>query len=258
MFGKKSTSFTNGSGVYVRCGDGHYLKAVVVDKGEGRTGVDLTKVMWNRGKTVDIFEGVKPWKRISESEFDKVTETARAEWQSWHEDIVLKYCFTCNEKRYFTMDNDKVPAGRWYAAQVVVDELSCGLSNADRMAYLDAVDEALNKGDLARVAVLNNEQRTRARIGLDIDLITAFASIMIIEEGEAVDNYDPAFNKRKINEWRANMGDTFFLSAPIRAILPFSSMSESDFMERLKMMEEMKQSGLLKAWLEKSRKEPTT
>lgn len=247
IFKRDNKHFTNGSGIYVECHNGYYLKMV-------RSG-NATPVMEKllcKGDSARYFPN---WKPISKSKWDKESEAARAGWQDWMTQTQMEFAFEMDGKRYFLLRADTMPAGRFYAAQVTLDELRCGMDAETHIAFCDAIDEAINKGDLARVAVLNKERRTRAQIGASADLVLRFASVMIVEEGEDITTYDPRTNHAKIEAWKKGVGDRFFSCAPASLILPFLHLSEEKMEERIELARELDKSGLI-ARLTKSSKRP--
>lgn len=234
--------FTNGNGVYIECFNGYYHKLTRSASDSVVARIECT------GDATQYFE---TWKPITKAQYIKQAEPIKASWQEWHTEIPLEFLFECGGKKYFTCEAGRLPAGRWFHSQVILDEIGMGLNGDMIDAFTGAMTEALNKGDMKRVGVLINEVETRRKLLADVDAITRFAAVKIFEEGENLAEFDLDYQKRKIAHWREHMGDSFFLSKPIKMLLPFSDMSQDEWVQRLAMVKKLDEEGLLSRFARK-------
>jgi hypothetical protein len=69
--------------------------------------------------------------------------------------------------------------------------------------------------------VHNNRLSERLNYLVSKDIIYKIASIAFIDENENPLSYDTKYNESKIQNWKDNGADAFFLSQPMRRLIPF-------------------------------------
>jgi len=110
--------------------------------------------------------------------------------------------------------------------------------------YLQIQREAINKGDLNTVAIVNNDIQRRIDMILNTNLMYVVFSCVFfnLEDGEDLTNYDYDFNDEKIKIFKSEDIGSFFFNQPISRFLPPLDFSKQDLQTLLKMsqMEEIR------------------
>jgi hypothetical protein len=102
-------------------------------------------------------------------------------------------------------------------------ELQNGITKEYLLDHVKIMSGLLSqtKIDIGKVAVHNNRLSERLNYLVSKDIIYKIASIAFIDENENPLSYDTKYNESKIQNWNDNGADAFFLSQPMRRLIPF-------------------------------------
>jgi hypothetical protein len=157
--------------------------------------------------------------------------------------LPMKYAFTSGGVDYYEPDQDKgglnaLPWRRAMALQHFYDELNMNVDRKFLEDYVKAVDNVLsgkaNKAgtkvsiQVAEVVNLNAILAERLKWIFTPDLVYKVASVVFMEKGEDPTLYDEKLNQRKIENWKKNGLEAFFLNEPVQRLLPFLNGSPKD------------------------------
>jgi hypothetical protein len=131
---------------------------------------------------------------------------------------------------YYRFANEqRIPALRAMAALDVYEELEYKVTKEHLTLHFQAVQEAVDKGELGRIAVLTEIMQQRLGWITHIDLVYKLASVLYFDISENPESYDQVYNAQKIASWKAdNEVGAFFLTTPIIELTPFSDILETD------------------------------
>lgn len=159
--------------------------------------------------------------------------------------IVYELAFVLNNKPYYWVaDQTSVPAYRALAALTIYQEMEMGVDKAYLIKHSDEVDAILAKQrpsikELARLQTLHKNLKERAQLMVLPDYVYKLASVVFLAENESPLGYDFEFNAKKIEEFRKDAGVAFFLTTPIKNLIPFLKLPRGDIRQYLKVTEEI-------------------
>jgi len=135
-----------------------------------------------------------------------------------------QFAFECGGVKYFEfVDKNNLPYQRGLDALTFFQELQNGVTKEYLLDHVKIMSGILSqtKIDIGKVAVHNNRLSERLNYLVSKDIIYKIASIAFIDENENPLSYDTKYNESKIQNWKDNGADAFFLSQPMRRLIPF-------------------------------------
>lgn len=135
-----------------------------------------------------------------------------------------QFAFECGGVKYFEfVDKNNLPYQRGLDALTFFQELQNGITKEYLLDHVKIMSGLLSqtKIDIGKVAVHNNRLSERLNYLVSKDIIYKIASIAFIDENENPLSYDTKYNETKIQNWKDNGADAFFLSQPMRRLIPF-------------------------------------
>lgn len=124
---------------------------------------------------------------------------------------------------YFKFESlDKLPIQRMEAAKDIELQNSNRVDDKYLDAFQESLEELLNQGNLAQIAVLNLYLKERRKYLTSIELAYAYASVLYFSYDENPNRYDPAKADKKIKHWIENDDvEDFFLKAHFQTVEGF-------------------------------------
>jgi len=140
----------------------------------------------------------------------------------------IEFVFECEDIRYYKFANElNMPIDRAMSATDIYAEMELKVDSQFILSHCKAVNEALNKGKLTEVALLNQVLERKTSQITNIDLMYKLASVLYFSESENPHVYDYAVAKKKMESWkRQKEVHAFFLQMPIKDFLPSFNTSE--------------------------------
>lgn len=158
-------------------------------------------------------------------------------------DFPLEYAFTCNGIEYFEfIDKNNLPYERGMEALTFYQEMQNGVTNDYLKAYNAKMNQLLSdpkKINLNEIIKLQARFEERCNYIVSKDIIYKVASIAFVDKKEPLTRYDYKLNEKKIANWKENAGDSFFLSMPIKKLIPFLQKSGDTSLMYLNIVEKM-------------------
>ena len=158
-------------------------------------------------------------------------------------DFPLEYAFTCNGIEYFEfIDKNNLPYERGMEALTFYQEMQNGVTNDYLKAYNAKMNQLLSdpkKINLNEIIKLQSRFEERCNYIVSKDIIYKVASIAFVDKKEPLTRYDYKLNEKKIKNWKENAGDSFFLSMPIKKLIPFLQKSGDTSLMYLNIVEKM-------------------
>jgi hypothetical protein len=158
-------------------------------------------------------------------------------------DYPLEYAFTCNGVEYFEfVDKNNLPYERGLEALTFYQEMQNGVTNDYLKAYNAKMNQLLSdprKINLNEIIKLQARFEERCNYIVSKDIIYKVASVAFVDKNEPLTRYDFKMNEKKISNWKENAGDSFFLSMPIKKLVPFLQKSGDTSLMYLNIVEKM-------------------
>lgn len=133
---------------------------------------------------------------------------------------------------YFRFDDQfKLPTGRGLCALTIYEEFNMRADREYLEAHIRATEIILNTNPikLTVLAQINSNLKERLNLALFPDHVYKLASVVFFDETESPYNYDYAYNKKKIEKWKASGGMLdFFLKTPLRDLIPSLKLPEQN------------------------------
>lgn len=156
----------------------------------------------------------------------------------------VEYAFTCEGVDYYQFaDFNNIPALRGLKTMVFYEELKMKCSIDYLKIHCEAVDNILSKDkiNIFDIKKLNEQMKERLEIALDTELIYKLASIVFFDKDENVEDFDFAYNEKKVQAWKRTGAGAFFLLKPVQELLPVLKSTDVNFQMYSQVVEELNQ-----------------
>jgi hypothetical protein len=144
---------------------------------------------------------------------------------------VVEFAFSIGGVDYFQCGSGELtnmPFNRAEKAMVFYEELKANIDYNYLSWVTNEIEALLDKGKLTKVANLVSLIKERLNLAPEPDLVLKLASVMYFDKNESIYDYDFAYNKKKIANWKTHKLDAFFLKMPIEKLLPHIDFSKID------------------------------
>lgn len=157
----------------------------------------------------------------------------------------LEFAFKCGNVDYFEfVDKNNLPYERGLEALTFYQEMQNGVTNDYIKNYNAAMSKLLSdpkKINLNEIIKLQMRFEERCNFIISKDIIYKVASVAFVDKSEPLTRYDFKANEKKIKNWKENAGDSFFLSMPIKKLVPFLAKSGDTSLTYLAIVEKVEQ-----------------
>jgi len=158
----------------------------------------------------------------------------------------IKEAFVSDGVTYYMFEDIfAMPCQRALEATTFYEEMKSKITKEYLTEFIGAMSDVLSdpKGiNVTTIVLLMNTLKERSEFIIDSDIVFKLASVLYFDGNENPYQYDMKYNFAKIKNWKANndVAD-FFLSTPIKNLLPFTDISENDLRNYLKIQTKMKE-----------------
>lgn len=152
---------------------------------------------------------------------------------------VIEFAFSIGGVDYFQCgagEFTNMPFNRAEKAMVFYEELKANIDYNYLLWITNEIEALLDKGKLTKVANLVSLIKERLSLAPEPDLVLKLASVMYFDKNESIYDYDFAYNKKKIANWKTHKLDAFFLKMPIEKLLPHIDFSKIDSIQMKEAM----------------------
>lgn len=150
--------------------------------------------------------------------------------------------FEINGVQYYELpDIFSLPTGRALAALDFYKEVKMSCDRETLIQHCEAFDKIFNSKsiDLMQLAKIQLQLKEKLEMIATPDLIYKLASVCFFDKTESLEDYDFAYGQKKIAEWKASKGYSFFLLSPVKKLIPFMDLSDSDLETYMKVAESL-------------------
>lgn len=142
------------------------------------------------------------------------------------------FAFEADGVKYYEFDDaNSIPCDRAFCALAFYEEMQMRCTREFLKAHCQATEDAINNKNgisITNLAKLNQQLKERLELIFEPELIYKLASVVYFDESESPYSYDFKYGLQKIQAWKkGNIGD-FFLSQPIRKLMPQTDLSKAD------------------------------
>lgn len=158
-----------------------------------------------------------------------------------HPDIApqVEFAFECKGKNYYRMSHEfRLPTGRYKFLDAYLTEHELRMTPKMFHDYLDKIDNQVNRGELAKIAVTSYNMRTHANLLFVPDTIRKLAAVIYFDETEDLRDYNPDYGQKKIKDWDEDGKYAFFLTRPIVELLNLEGISVTSLQTYIQSAEE--------------------
>lgn len=144
----------------------------------------------------------------------------------------VEFAFEADGIKYFEFsDANNIPCERAFSAIALYEELNMRCTREYLQAHAQAVEDAINdRGGISitNLAKLNQQLKERLDLIFEPELVYKLASVIYFDETENPYKYDFKYGIEKVARWKKQNIADFFLSLPIKKLLPQTDLSNQD------------------------------
>lgn len=133
-----------------------------------------------------------------------------------------------------------MPHNRYNKCTRFATEFNMRIDGDELKELLDKSMEQLNKGNVTRSIIIQNQIKERTDMLISIDASYRLASCVYFFKEENLDDYDYEIGDMKIELFKKEKLDSFFLSKPMNNFLPAINLSEEGLRAYLLLERELK------------------
>ena len=149
--------------------------------------------------------------------------------------------FKVDGVQYYEFDNlSDCPAGRYLRIQQFMVELNLRIDKETLEELLAESLKAIDEGHLARSIIIQTDILNRTKFIVETETAYRLASAVFFTLDEDLTTYDFDYNQKKIEKFKKERIATFFLSRPMRKLIPQINISGQDLEIYLKMTKAQK------------------
>lgn len=156
----------------------------------------------------------------------------------------VKEAFVWEGIQYYEFDDVfQMPCDRAFSAMDYYEELRQKVTREYLLDHVEAVDALLTakKIDIYRIKEVNQFMKERLEFITDPDIIYKLASVMYFDKSENPYKYDMKYGQEKVAKWKESNIADFFLSTPIKELLPWEDISQDDLANYMKIVTQIKE-----------------
>lgn len=183
-------------------------------------------------------------KRLLHKLLLKLAEATEQKPKTWktEEGHVIEPAFISGGVQYYMMkDMFNTYCGRGLEALDVYEQWNMRCSRQHLIDFINGVDAILSKPTIRiqDIVVLTRSLAERLNYALPTkEIIYKFAAVAFFDEKESPYHYDEEYGKEKIERWKKEMDiEAFFLTVPIKVMIPLPDISAQDLEPYLKVVE---------------------
>lgn len=147
---------------------------------------------------------------------------------------VIKPAFISGGIQYFEFDTTaNLPWKRAMKFISIYNELDMKCDKLLLKQYCNAVDSIFNKpkigfDEMAELKKMNSVLKERLQWVTDVDLVYKICSVVFFDANENPDDWEWKYAAEKIERWKKEDIDSFFLHEPIQRLIPFFGNSNTN------------------------------
>jgi len=164
------------------------------------------------------------------------------------------YSFTCNDVDYFKFDDSmSIPCGRSFNALSYYEELEMRCTREYLQGTMNAIIDILKSTEINIFEIYKLASNTLERLDyiFEPSIVKKLASVVYFDESENPYSYDFKYGVEKMDAWDKHPieikgteqswqpGIDFFLSKPIKSLMPSTNLSKADLQAYLATMQAM-------------------
>jgi hypothetical protein len=157
-------------------------------------------------------------------------------------DFNTQFAFECGGVDYFEfVDKNNLPYQRGLDSLIFFQELQNGITNQYLKDHTKIMSGLLAQKtiDIGKIAMHNARLEERLNFIISKEIIYKVASVCFVDKNENPLTYDFKYNEKKIQNWKDNGADAFFLQQPLKRLIPFLKEYGESSLTYLRAIEEV-------------------
>ena len=168
--------------------------------------------------------GEKPKERLHPKEKKTIVPAFKVEGEQYYEFANLSDC----------------PAGRYFRIQQFLVEVSLRVDRETQISLLNQALKHLDDLSVTKATAIIMDLKNRTEFLVETETAYRLASAAFFTLDEDLRSYDFDYNQHKIEKFKRQNIGSFFLTRPMRKLLPQINISEDDLAIYLKVTEAQK------------------
>lgn len=138
---------------------------------------------------------------------------------------------------YEFVEPTDMPPVRYSRMMDFIDEMNLKITYKSLSDLLTKQKEAFDTGQYTDVAIINGELLRRTEYAINFDSAYKLASCVFfnLKDNEDLTDYDVDYNEKKIEIFKREKIEGFFLKTPMKRYLPLGDLSDGDLQTYLKI-----------------------
>ena len=142
---------------------------------------------------------------------------------------LIQFAFEIDGVEFFEFKNIiDMPALRYQAESRFITEMTLGINLKDLKSTIEKSLEFLDKGNITKSIIEQGNILELTKKIIKFDAIYNLAACHYFYKDENLDNYDYDIGEEKIELFKAQSLESFFLNTPIKQFLPDQNLSATD------------------------------
>jgi hypothetical protein len=159
---------------------------------------------------------------------------------------LIEYCFEIDGVQYYQFKNYiDIPPLRYAKICDFMEEVTLGLSRESLQYSLEKITEAINAGDIKKMAKIISMIEYQIEAFSNTDILYRLCSSVFITLDEDISVYDEDYNNEKIKAFKSVKAEDFFLTKSIKGLFPqvdFSNNNIPTFFTRERVVKKFMES----------------
>ena len=150
---------------------------------------------------------------------------------------LIEKVFTINGDDFYAFKNlADMPVNRYLQIGSFQEEASFKLTTKLLFELLEHIEKSLNEGKITRAIEILSEIKLRLSLKLEPDILYRLASCVYFYKDEDLSNYDYDLGDKKIELFKKENVDNFFLNEPLSSLAPLRNISAEDIRDYSKII----------------------
>lgn len=154
---------------------------------------------------------------------------------------LIDFAFDIEGEEFYCFKNlADMPQERYYKVSEFVTEADNKVTRLVLLDYLSEMNRMINEGNFGKVASLVDGLEYRASMLIETETMYRLASAIFFTLEEDLTTYDIDFNDQKVEVFKKNKIEDFFLKEPVSKFIPLPDISPKDLAACSKLTESVK------------------
>jgi hypothetical protein len=142
---------------------------------------------------------------------------------------LIEYCFTIDKVDYYTFKNFlDFPPLRHAKINHFMREVDMSITVNDLKEYVKSITDGLNGGDIKKAIKTLSLVEYQLESYSELDILYRLCSAVFFDLSEDIKSYDFDYNNKKIDTFKKEMPEDFFLMNSVNVLFPQINLSKEN------------------------------